>query len=218
MLQIFAQPIFAGAVGIILAVLLTYAVRAFSHRFGQVAKPKSDRWHKRPTAMLGGVGIFLATLAGYLIFVPKSPQSLVIIGASSWLFLVGLVDDLLNIKPYQKLFGQLIGAIFVVGFGLTLPITGNGLIDIWITVFWIVGITNAINLLDNMDGLAAGITAIAASSLAFGLSSNGQSGELLLVSVFIGALVGFLVYNFTSTPVRNLLQRFTASFDGGANI
>ena len=201
MLQIFAQPIFAGAVGIILAVLLTYAVRAFSHRFGQVAKPKSDRWHKRPTAMLGGVGIFLATLAGYLIFVPKSPQSLVIIGASSWLFLVGLVDDLLNIKPYQKLFGQLIGAIFVVGFGLTLPITGNGLIDIWITVFWIVGITNAINLLDNMDGLAAGITAIAASSLAFGLSSNGQSGELLLVSVFIGALVGFLVYNFNPASI-----------------
>jgi len=201
MLQIFAQPIFAGAVGIILAVLLTYAVRAFSHRFGQVARPKSDRWHKRPTAMLGGVGIFLATLAGYLIFVPKSPQSLVIIGASSWLFLVGLVDDLLNIKPYQKLFGQLIGAIFVVGFGLTLPITGNGLIDIWITVFWIVGITNAINLLDNMDGLAAGITAIAASSLAFGLSSNGQSGELLLVSVFIGALVGFLVYNFNPASI-----------------
>ena len=201
MLQIFAQPIFAGAVGIILAVLLTYAVRAFAHRFGQVAKPKSDRWHKRPTAMLGGVGIFLATLAGYLIFVPKSPQSLVIIGASSWLFLVGLVDDLLNIKPYQKLFGQLIGAIFVVGFGLTLPITGNGLIDIWITVFWIVGITNAINLLDNMDGLAAGITAIAASSLAFGLSSNGQSGELLLVSVFIGALVGFLVYNFNPASI-----------------
>jgi len=201
MLQIFAQPIFAGAVGIILAVLLTYAVRAFAHRFGQVARPKSDRWHKRPTAMLGGVGIFLATLAGYLIFVPKSPQSLVIIGASSWLFLVGLVDDLLNIKPYQKLFGQLIGAIFVVGFGLTLPITGNGLIDIWITVFWIVGITNAINLLDNMDGLAAGITAIAASSLAFGLSSNGQSGELLLVSVFIGALVGFLVYNFNPASI-----------------
>lgn len=185
----------------VLAVLLTYSVRAFAHRVGQVAKPKSDRWHKRPTAMLGGVGIFLATLAGYLVFVPKSSASLVIMAASSWLFFVGLIDDLLNIKPYQKLFGQLVGAIFVVGFGLTLPLTGNGLIDIWITVFWIVGITNAINLLDNMDGLAAGITAIAASSLAFGLANNGQNGDLLLVSVFIGALVGFLVYNFNPASI-----------------
>src|SRR5687768_17538538 len=96
--QIFAQPFIAGTVGLLIAVLLTYAVRAFAHRVGQVAKPKSDRWHKRPTAMLGGVGIYLATLAGYLIFVPKSPESLVIMGAASWLFFVGLIDDLLNIK------------------------------------------------------------------------------------------------------------------------
>jgi UDP-GlcNAc:undecaprenyl-phosphate GlcNAc-1-phosphate transferase len=201
MLQTISGPIVAGAISVVLAVLLTYAVRAFAHRIGQVAKPKSDRWHKRPTAMLGGAGIFLATLIGYLVFVPKSSESLVIFGAASWLFVVGLIDDLLNVKPYQKLFGQLIGAIVVVGYGLTLPLTGNALIDIWITVFWIVGITNAINLLDNMDGLAAGITAIAASSLAFGLLANGQTSELILVSVFIGALVGFLAFNFNPASI-----------------
>lgn len=201
MLQLNANPLIAGAVGLILAAALTYLVRGFAHRVGQVARPKSDRWHKRPTAMLGGVGIFLATLICYLIFVPKSTGSIVVMGASSWLFAVGLIDDLLNIKPYQKLFGQLIGAIFVVGFGLTLPLTGNELIDIWITVFWIIGITNAINLLDNMDGLAAGITAIAAASLAFGMAVNGQSAELVLVSVFVGALLGFLIYNFNPASI-----------------
>lgn len=195
MLLLLANPLFAGAVSVLLAVALTWAVRGFAHRVGQVATPRSDRWHKRPTAMLGGVGIFLATVAGYLIFVPKSPESVIILSASAWLFFVGLVDDLYNIKPYQKLFGQLIGAIFVVGFGLTLPLTGNELIDIWITVFWIVGITNAINLLDNMDGLAAGITAIASASLAYSLYINGQTSELLLVSVFIGSLIGFLFFN-----------------------
>lgn len=195
MLLLLANPLFAGAVSVLLAVALTWAVRGFAHRVGQVATPKSDRWHKRPTAMLGGVGIFLATVAGYLIFVPKSPESVIVLSASAWLFFVGLVDDLYNIKPYQKLFGQLIGAIFVVGFGLTLPLTGNELIDIWITVFWIVGITNAINLLDNMDGLAAGITAIASASLAYSLYINGQTSELLLVSVFIGSLIGFLFFN-----------------------
>jgi UDP-GlcNAc:undecaprenyl-phosphate GlcNAc-1-phosphate transferase len=196
MLQTISGPLVAGAISIVLAAALTFAVRAFAHRVGQVAKPKSDRWHKRPTAMLGGLGIFLATVLGYLLFVPKVSESIVIMGAASWLFVVGLVDDLYNIKPYQKLFGQLIGAIFVVGFGLTLPLSGNALIDIWITVFWIIGITNAINLLDNMDGLAAGITAIAASSLAFSLAGNGQNADLVLVSVFIGALIGFLIYNF----------------------
>ncbi len=201
MLQSISGPLIAGAISVVLAAAFTYAVRAFAHRVGQVAKPKSDRWHKRPTAMLGGLGVLLATLTGYLLFVPKSSESLVIMGAATWLFFVGLFDDLYNIKPYQKLFGQLIGAIFVVGFGLTLPLTGNALIDIWITVFWIVGITNAINLLDNMDGLAAGITAIAASSLAFGLLANGQSAELVLVSVFIGALVGFLIFNFNPASI-----------------
>ncbi len=195
MLLLLANPLFAGAVSVLLAVAFTWAVRGFAHRVGQVATPRSDRWHKRPTAMLGGVGIFLATVAGYLIFVPKSPESVIVLSASAWLFFVGLVDDLYNIKPYQKLFGQLIGAIFVVGFGLTLPLTGNELIDIWITVFWIVGITNAINLLDNMDGLAAGITAIASASLAYSLYINGQTSELLLVSVFIGSLIGFLFFN-----------------------
>lgn len=201
MLQTISGPLAAGAFAIALSAGLTYFVRAFARRTGQVAKPKSDRWHKRPTAMLGGVGIYLATLIGYLLLVPTSTESMIIMGAASWLFVVGLVDDLLNIKPYQKLFGQLIGAIFVVGFGLTLPLTGNPLFDIWITVFWIIGITNAINLLDNMDGLAAGITAIAASSLAFGLFANGQQSELMLVAVFIGALIGFLVYNFNPASI-----------------
>jgi UDP-GlcNAc:undecaprenyl-phosphate/decaprenyl-phosphate GlcNAc-1-phosphate transferase len=201
MLQVTDNPFVAGGIILFASAILTLLVRSFARKYGHVAKPKSDRWHKRPTAMLGGVGIFLATLLGYLAFVPKSPESIVIIGSSSWLFIVGLVDDIYNIKPYQKLFGQLVGATAVVGFGLTLPLTGNGLIDIWITVFWIVGITNAVNLLDNMDGLAAGIAAIAASSLAFGMLGNAQPGEVVLVTVFVGALIGFLIFNFNPASI-----------------
>jgi UDP-GlcNAc:undecaprenyl-phosphate GlcNAc-1-phosphate transferase len=195
------NPLIAMGMSIALSVVLTLAVRAFAHKTGQVAKPKSDRWHKRPTAMLGGVAIALSTLIGYLLFVPKTPESMVILGSSLWLFVVGLIDDLLNIKPYQKLFGQLIGATAIVGFGLKLPLTGYELVDIWITVFWIVGITNAINLLDNMDGLAAGISTIAAFSLAFGLWAAGSTAELLFVYVFIGALLGFLIFNFNPASI-----------------
>ena len=196
-----SQPIFVGATAAILSVICTLAVRSFAVRRGFVAKPKSDRWHKRPTAMLGGVAIFIATAAIYFALVPYSPDSLVVMGGSAFLFLVGLVDDLYNIRPYQKLIGQLIGAGILVFFHLRLPITGFEIVDIWITVFWVIGITNAINLLDNMDGLAAGISAIASFSLALNFASHGVTNELLLTSAFIGALVGFLVFNFNPASI-----------------
>ena len=196
-----SNPFIIGGISAALAVLLTLAVRAFARKFDFVAKPKSDRWHKRPTAMLGGAAIFLTTVSMYGLFVPFTFESFVIIAAASFLFLVGLLDDIINVKPYQKLIGQLIGATFVVGFDLTLPLTGYELIDIWITVFWLVGITNAVNLLDNMDGLAAGIAAIGAMSLAIGFYANGQSTEVIFAAVFIGALAGFLVFNFNPASI-----------------
>ena len=199
--QIFSNPFVAGGISLAVAAALTYVVRELAQRYGFVAKPKSDRWHKRPTAMMGGVAIFLATMLMYAALVPKTTESLIVMGASSFLFIVGLLDDLLDIKPYQKLIGQLIGATVVVGLGPKLPLTGYELVDIWITVFWLIGITNAINLLDNMDGLAAGIAAIAAISLAVGFAFNGQMGELLLVSVFVGALIGFLIFNFNPASI-----------------
>ena len=151
--------------------------------------------------MLGGTAIFAATILVYLLLVPHTYESIIIVAASSILFVVGLVDDLLHIKPYQKLIGQMIGASLIVGTGLKMPLTGYELIDIWITVFWIIGITNAINLLDNMDGLAAGISAIAAISLAVSFGVSGQTAALALVVVFVGALVGFLVFNFNPASI-----------------
>ncbi|MFM9903052.1 MAG: hypothetical protein ACKVQJ_00605 [Pyrinomonadaceae bacterium] len=201
MFGVISNPIFVGGVAAILSVLLTFAVRSFAVRKGFVAKPKSDRWHKRPTAMLGGVAIFVTTVAIYFLLVPITHDSLLIIGGSSFLFLVGLVDDLFTVRPYQKLIGQLIGAGVLVFFGLKIPLTGFEIVDIWITAFWIVGITNAINLLDNMDGLAAGISAIAAISLTVNFASNGNSAEVLLITAFIGALIGFLVLNSNPATV-----------------
>lgn len=184
-----------------LGIGMTLLVRSVAWRLDFVAKPKSDRWHKRPTAMLGGAAIFVTTIVVYLSFVPHTRDSIVLVAGSSLLFLVGLVDDVLTIRPYQKLIGQLVGAILLVQLGLTLPLTGVTIIDYAITVFWIIGITNAINLLDNMDGLAVGISAIAAIALAFSFAVNGQTDELLLVAAFVGALLGFLVFNFNPASI-----------------
>jgi UDP-GlcNAc:undecaprenyl-phosphate GlcNAc-1-phosphate transferase len=185
----------AVATSLVLALILTPLVRYGARRLGVVAKPKTDRWHKKPTAMLGGVSIFLSVVLTYAIFIPHTTYGWRIILASAFLFLVGLVDDLIHIKPYQKLIGQIMSSAFVVYYGLSLPWTGSVLINMALSIFWLIGITNAINLLDNMDGLASGIAIIAAGFLALSFVSTGQFTEAIVLLVFAGALMGFLLYN-----------------------
>ncbi|MDT5293241.1 MAG: UDP-GlcNAc:undecaprenyl-phosphate/decaprenyl-phosphate GlcNAc-phosphate transferase, partial [Acidobacteriota bacterium] len=184
-----------AAVALGAALALTPLVRAVARRYHVIAKPRGDRWNKNPTAMLGGVAIYLTVALTFLLFVPHTREGWVVMGASTALFCVGLVDDFLHVKPYQKLIGQVLGASAVVYFGLLLPWGWGASAAMALTIFWLIGITNAINLLDNMDGLAAGVSAIAAVFIAANFASNGQTTEAVMLSVFAAALVGFLVYN-----------------------
>ena len=178
-----------------MSVALTALVRFLARRLGAVSQPRSDRWHTTATAMFGGIGIYASVLASLLLLLPHHRDLWVVIGASSALFAVGVIDDVFHIKPYQKLIGQLMGAALIVYFGLVLPWTGWIAINMLITIVWLVGITNAVNMLDNMDGLAAGVSAIAACFLAINFAINGQLSETLVVTAFAGALLGFLVFN-----------------------
>ncbi|HEV7860716.1 MAG TPA: hypothetical protein VGO91_19005 [Pyrinomonadaceae bacterium] len=196
-----SMQLVAVAASCVLALGLTPLVRAGARRIGMVARPRMDRWNKNPTAMLGGVGIWLAVLLAYLFFMPHTPRGWVVMFASTFLFAVGLADDFLHAKPYQKLIGQVMGAAFVIYYGLGLPWTSSPPVNMVITIFWLIGITNAVNLLDNMDGLAGGIAAIASVFLALSFISNGQPTEALMLAVFAAALVGFLVYNFNPASI-----------------
>jgi UDP-GlcNAc:undecaprenyl-phosphate/decaprenyl-phosphate GlcNAc-1-phosphate transferase len=189
------RSLVAVAAAFVLALLLTPLVRAFARRVGMVAVPKMDRWHKKPTAMLGGVAIWSTVIICFFAFIPHTVYGSVILLASTFLFIVGLVDDVLHVKPYQKLIGQVLGAAFVVYYGLSLPWTGSILLNMALAIFWLIGITNAINLLDNMDGLASGIAIVAAGFLALSFINTGQFTEALIMVVFAAALLGFLVYN-----------------------
>jgi UDP-GlcNAc:undecaprenyl-phosphate/decaprenyl-phosphate GlcNAc-1-phosphate transferase len=194
--MLLSQPhLLAIAASFVLALVLTPLVAAMARRLGVVAKPKIDRWHKKPTAMLGGVAIWLSVLIPNLIFVPETTYEWVILRASTFLFIVGLVDDLIHLKPYQKLIGQVLGAAYVVYYGLTLPWTGSIVINMALAIFWLIAVTNAINLLDNMDGLASGIAIIAAGFLALSFANSGGYIDALILLSFAAALLGFLVYN-----------------------
>ncbi|MDQ6801016.1 MAG: hypothetical protein M3041_09285, partial [Acidobacteriota bacterium] len=132
---------------------------------------------------------------------PHAAHSRVVIGASASLFLLGLIDDFLHIKPYQKLIGQLMAAALVIYLGLVLPWTTSTAINMVVTFFWLVGITNAVNMLDNMDGLAGGVSAIAAIFLGVNFFLNGQYNEALTVAAFAGALIGFLFFNHSPASI-----------------
>ena len=181
--------------GFLVALLLTFVVRAAARKLGAVAMPKSDRWHRQPTAMFGGIAVYITVIATVLVALPHTREIWIVLATSSALFAVGMIDDLVHIKPYQKLIGQLIGAGAAIYFGLVLPWTAWSAVNMLITFFWLVGITNAVNMLDNMDGLAAGVSAIASVFLAITFVTNGQLTEALTLCAFAGALLGFLLWN-----------------------
>jgi len=189
----------AGA--FVLVALLTPVVRFLARRYGAIAAPKADRWHSKPTAMMGGAGIFVAVLLMLAIFGPKTREAYVVLVASAGLFVLGLVDDILHIKPYQKLIGQILGAVAVIYFGLVLPWTPSFAINMTITLVWLVGITNAVNMLDNMDGLSAAVSAIAAFFLGLNFFVNRQPEPALMLFTFAAALLGFLLYNHNPASI-----------------
>lgn len=191
-------------VALALTALLTPLVRRIAIRAGMVAHPKNDRWHRRPTALLGGISIGVSVALTWLFFahqLPHHAQGWTVLGGSLFLGMIGFVDDVVHIKPYQKLICQLFASALAIYAGLILPWTVSPQVNIAITFFWLVGITNAINLLDNMDGLAAGVSATAAVFLSINLALNNQPQEALMLAVLAGALVGFLIYNSNPASV-----------------
>jgi UDP-GlcNAc:undecaprenyl-phosphate GlcNAc-1-phosphate transferase len=189
------------ACSLLAGLVLTFAVRGAARRAKIVAEPRNDRWHRGHTALLGGIAIYMAFITGCLVFSRQTSKAYPVLVAGTLLFIVGLIDDLRPIKPYAKLILQLIAAAVVVYFGLRLPWTASDAINNLITVFWLVGITNAINLLDNMDGLAGGISVIACAFLTISFLMNGQTAEAMLPAMLAGAALGFLVFNFNPASI-----------------
>jgi UDP-GlcNAc:undecaprenyl-phosphate/decaprenyl-phosphate GlcNAc-1-phosphate transferase len=194
-LPLAAVATFVGAMG------ATYLVRYLARRFGAIAPPTPDRWHRKPTALLGGIAIWVVFVAGLLVFRPDSPHLVEIIAAGTVLAVVGLVDDLVHLKPFVRLVIQVAVAGITVYLGVMLHWSSFELVNILLSVFWLVGITNALNLLDNMDGLAAGIGIISCSFLAVLFTVNAQQGLALTMVMLAGAQAGFLVFNFPPATI-----------------
>lgn len=181
---------------------LTFGVRTLSRARGWVAKPRADRWHRSPTALFGGIAIFAAFLCSYLVQRPATlaGDALIVLCATG-MFLLGLVDDIVVLKPYTKLVGQIIISTALTTGGMRLHFIQTEVLDQALSIFWLVAITNALNLLDNLDGLAGGVAVIAAGFLAYFCHAAGQYQAAQIALALAGAALGFLVFNFSPASI-----------------
>ena len=172
--------------------------RRVAFRFGYVAKPRPDRWHERPTPFLGGVAVFLPVIVG-LGLTGGWRHHAVLVACAALIAAVGLVDDVMSLKPATKLIAQIVLASVLLLFGHRLYWVESMTLDSLLTIIWVVGITNAFNLLDNMDGLCAGIAVIAGTAFLAGLPSAAPGSALFYqgqyLALLLGAASGFLIYN-----------------------
>ncbi|WP_112182172.1 MULTISPECIES: glycosyltransferase family 4 protein [Paraliobacillus] len=183
---------------------LVYPIKKIAIRFGFIDLPNYRKIHTTATPRLGGLAMFLGVGLGLLYLQPQHPEYFGIIIGAIIIIIIGLLDDKYQIKPFLKLGGQLFAAGTVVYAGviidrITLPILG--VVDlnnfsIIITLLWIVGITNAINLIDGLDGLASGITTIGLVSILIMAITDHHIFVIYLCIVLIASNLGFLFHNF----------------------
>ncbi len=205
------------AVALILALIMTPLVKKFAFKIGAIDKPNHRKVHTRIMPRLGGLAIYVAFVGAFLAVSPFIPDGLLrprdvnminaLLVGGTIIIILGALDDRFELSAKVKLLGQLAAACVVVfGFDVKIDLVnipfGDAMqpigqwIAIPITILWIVGVTNAINLIDGLDGLAAGVSGIAIATIVVMASIMGFQPVILLSTLLLGGIAGFLVFNF----------------------
>lgn len=184
-----------------LSLIFIPAVIKAAYKYGYVAQPNRLRWHKQPTALLGGAGIYAAFVLSTLFFVKIDKTIGSLLTGTTLIFVLGLIDDLWHITPQLKVIGQIFVSCILMALGISFDIGPFRWAGMLLSTFWIVGITNAFNLLDNMDGLSCGIAFIVSSFLFVYSFLNEMYAPALCSIIIAGASLGFLRYNFSPAKI-----------------
>lgn len=188
----------------IAAVIITPIIKKIAIKIGAVDQPNDRKVHVKVMPRLGGLAIFLSFVIGFLILLPETMVAWPILIGAMMITAIGVLDDLMELSAKTKLAVQVAAAVVTVLGGvqiefITLPFGDRiefGHLAIPITIIWIVAITNAINLIDGLDGLAAGISSIALLTISGMAISMGDTLIALMGLALLGSTLGFLVYNF----------------------
>lgn len=211
----------AFIVTLALSLVLTPLVMKLAVLVGAIDKPNQRKVHKVPTPRLGGVAIFFSFFGGLLCLSLYQPvglsdfwisgrEGMMFLGAIVIVLFLGIWDDIRSLHPGQKFLVQLVLSIVIYFAGFSVSNVTNvfgsgtttlGYFDFPLTVLWIVGVTNALNLIDGLDGLAAGVALIAAGTILPISLLNGDQGTSILALLLVGSLFGFLRYNFNPAKI-----------------
>ena len=211
----------AVAAAFAVALAMTWPSIWLAHKLHIVDMPNARKVHTAPTPRVGGIAIYLGFVAGALLLGVYTRQVAAVLIAGSVVFLTGFIDDYKDISPKFKLAGQFVAALILVAAGFTIrfisnPFTGStvslGILGIPITVLWLVGVSNAVNLIDGMDGLAGGVSAIAAVATAIVCLSQGELVAAALAGILAASALGFLPWNFH--PAKTFMGDCGALFMG----
>jgi len=194
----------------IVTLIITPTIRNLSIRYGAIDVPDERKVHKLPVPSSGGVAIFFAFLFAVLFFNRPSPEILGFLIGATILTCFGLLDDMFDLPPMTKFFGQVLATLVVIYSGVRVEFISDILqnhgqtvslefLSLPFTFFWIIGITNAINFIDGIDGLAAGVSGIAAWTLGVVALMTGRYDAGVLAFTLGAAAFAFLPYNFSKT-------------------
>lgn len=194
---------YSGAffISLLLTLVLTPLAKLVAVRFDILDHPADHKFHDSPVPYLGGLAILVSFGAAVFSYEQTFWELAAILGFAVFLSFVGFIDDHHTVRPLFKLSAQIIAALGIYFFGVKIQLFDFVLIDLFLTVFWIVGITNAFNLLDNMDGLSVGTSAICAFFFFIVAAFNQQYLVASLSAALCGACLGFLRYNFNPASI-----------------
>lgn len=202
-------------VGFSAALCLTPLTRQIAMRLGVTAEPNKRNIHQRHVPLMGGGAIYIAFVLSALLFSP--PDHLrelgAIVAGATMLALIGYMDDRRHLSPRIRLSVMTVAALVAALAGVQIRLFNIALIDIPLTLFWIVALINAVNWIDNMDGLAAGTAAITAGFFLLLALTQGQILVSMLAAAIFGSAVGFLIYNFNpSSTFMGDMGAYTLGF------
>jgi UDP-GlcNAc:undecaprenyl-phosphate GlcNAc-1-phosphate transferase len=193
--------VFVGA--LLIAIAATPIARRIAPKLGVMDHPNPRKVHAHPMPLLGGAAIVIASLLTLLLLRDRFEiQQLgsILLGASL-VALLGFYDDRWGLRPILKLIGQIIAAGILIFSGVKVTALPQEWMNVTITLLWVVGLTNSLNLLDNMDGLSSGVAAVCASFFVVMAAMSGQVYVGALAAALLGATLGFLVYNFNPASI-----------------
>lgn len=186
----------------VLSLLVTLLVIKITRRHNLVYIPTANRWNDRVVSLHGGIGIFIAFI--FVLAATKgfnfSWNEVVILGCGTTMLILGLIDDLYSLMPRVKLSFQILITAIAISQGIMFVFCDNFWICAAVSALWIIGITNAVNLLDNMDGASAGITSMSLISLAL-LPHHVDPAVSEIALILSGSILGFLVFNFNPAKI-----------------